>query len=257
MDSIETNVIHNESCIDTLSRLPDNCIDVIFADPPFNIGKRYKGGYNDNRDDYFQWQDEWVKECFRCLKKTGTLYLMTIDRNLPETLSTLSKYGQFISLIKWRNMSASHSKRNYWSSTQPIAMFSKSDSYKFNTYAETRDTFDNWSKERNEKMKGQLTDYWDDIPNVYAGSIKHKEAILQKGTNKKAHLAQMPEKLPGRAILFSSDPGDIVYDPFIGSGTTAAAAYKLGRKYIGSEVSEEYHQLATDRINKITTEQLF
>lgn len=69
---------------------------------------------------------------------------------------------------------------------------------------------------------------------------KHKEAIMKKGTNSKAHPCQMPEMLAGRAILFSTDEGDTVLDPFTGSGTTAIAAKKLKRKFIGSEMSEEY-----------------
>lgn len=248
--SIETNIVYNENCIETLSKLPDGCIDMVFADPPFNVGKKYEG-YSDLRDDYFEWQEQWIKECFRVLKDTGTFYLMTIDRNLPNTLHSMSKFGKFINIIKWKNVSASHNKRAFWMASQPIAMYGKTDEYIFNTYAETRQTFESWNKDRSGRMKGQLLDIWDDIPFIYAGSVVHKEAILKPGTKKKAHLAQMPTKLVGRAINFSTNEGAIVYDPFMGSGTTAEACVKLGRSYLGSEISQEYIKIITNRLEKL------
>ena len=253
---MELNKIYCENCLDTMARMPDNFVDMIFADPPFNVGKKYNG-YKDDVKDYFGWQEQWIKECFRVLKNTGTFYLMTLDRNLPNTLYSMAKYGYFINLIKWRNVSASHNKRSFWMSSQPIAMYGKTEQYIFNTYAETRETFKAWDKKRDERMKGQLLDYWDDIPFVYAGSIVHKEAILKPATKQKLHLAQMPEQLPGRAILFSTNENDLVYDPFMGSGTTAIASYKLKRNYIGSEISSEYCDMANKRIKEYAESILF
>lgn len=253
---VGSNVIYNESCIDTLSKMDNDSIDMIFADPPFNVGKKYKG-YKDNNEDYFAWCEEWIKEGFRVLKPTGTFYLMTLDKNLPETLPIMHRYGVYMNIVKWKNNSAMHNKRQYWPNSQPIIVYAKTEDYVFNTYAETRKHLEMWDKKRDARMKGQLFDYWDDIPYVYSGSIVHKEAILEPGTKKKAHLAQMPEQLPGRAIKFSTNEGDIVYDPFMGSGTTAIASVKLGRKFIGSEISEEYYKLATNRYERWKNECLF
>ena len=250
------NEIYNEDCLTTLGRLDDESIDVVFADPPFNIGKKYNG-YLDKRDDYFEWQHKWIEECFRVLKKTGTFYLMTLDKNLPKTLHSMSQFGELLNLVKWYNVSANHNKKGFWRSTQPIAVYVKSDDYVFNTYAETRVGFKSWDPKRHGRMKGQLLDLWDDIPYVYAGSIIHKEAILKPGTRAKACLAQMPEKLPGRAIMFSSNEGDIIYDPFMGSGTTAIAAIKLGRQFLGSEISPEDYEVSKKRILKETDYILF
>jgi site-specific DNA-methyltransferase (adenine-specific) len=83
---------------------------------------------------------------------------------------------------------------------------------------------------------------------VYAGSAAHPEAILKPGTNEKEHPAQMPLGLASRAILFSTDPGDIVLDPFSGSGTTVLASTNLNRYGIGIEDKDEYHDLAAKRI---------
>ena len=93
-----------------------------------------------------------------------------------------------------------------------------------------------------------MKDRWEDITFVYAGSIQHSEAILQPGTKKKAHPCQMPVGLPLRAIRFSSGEDAIVYDPFCGSGSTAVAAQFLKRKFIASDLSEEYVNLTNWRL---------
>lgn len=243
--------VFNSDCLELLSNTESETVDMVFADPPFNVGIKYKG-YKDNNIDYKEWCEQWIAECFRVLKPTGTFYLMTIDRHLEWKMPIMAKYGSFINLVKWKNVSANHDKNRFWNATQPIMVYGKTENYKFNTYAQTR-TKDkmimSWNKDRAENAKFQLLDYWDDIPLVYAGSIKHKEAILEPGTCKKAHPCQMPEMLPGRAILFSTDENDTVFDPFTGSGTTAMACKKLNRKFIGSEISEEYFNLIKSRLD--------
>ncbi len=159
----------------------------------------------------------------------------------------MEKHGVFINKVEWRNVSAFHGKRGFWSSTQPIAVFGKTDKYKFNTYAQRRKI--EWLRwgGYSTKAQGQLLDYWDDIAFVYAGSVAHPEAILRPGTNQKVHPTQMPVNLAARCILFSTDTGDSVLDPFSGSGTTGAACIKLGRHFVGIERESEYVKLALDR----------
>lgn len=105
-------------------------------------------------------------------------------------------------------------------------------------------------KENVADANGQLLDYWDDIPLVYAGSVVHPEAVLQPGTCKKAHPCQMPTGIVTRALMFSSDVGDTVLDPFNGSGTSAVAAKQLNRQYIGIEQNPEYVQITKDRLQQ-------
>jgi DNA modification methylase len=244
--------LRNVDCITLLKSLSDESVDMVFADPPFNVGIKYKG-YKDKSETYKEWCAEWIAECFRVLKPTGSFYLMTIDRHLEWKLPLMAKHGIFINLIKWKNVSANHDKNRFWNATQPIMLYGKTENYKFNTYAQTRSANEmvmSWNKDRANNAKFQLLDYWDDIPLVYAGSIKHKEAILEPGTCKKAHPCQMPEMLPGRAILFSTDKGDTVVDPFSGSATTAISCKKLERNFIGSEISTEYYNLGMNRIKE-------
>jgi DNA modification methylase len=248
---ITMEVLYKGDCLKIMRTFPSESVDMIFADPPFNVGKRYGGKSNtDRRPDYYEWCASWIAEGFRLLKPTGTFYLMTIPRHVFRIGREMEKHGVFINKVEWRNVSAFHNKRGFWSSTQPIAVFGKTVAYKFNTYAQRRITkWRRWGGYRT-KPQGQLLDYWDDIPFVYAGSIRHPEAILKPGTNAKVHPTQMPVNLVARCILFSTDIGDTILDPFSGSGTTGEACIKLGRRFIGIEREEEYIKLTHDRWTK-------
>jgi site-specific DNA-methyltransferase (adenine-specific) len=95
-----------------------------------------------------------------------------------------------------------------------------------------------------------MLDTWDDITYVYAGSVVHPEAILRPGTCKKEHPCQMPQGIAARAMLFSTDPGDLIVDPFSGSGTTLRTAKNLSRKAIVIEIDERYCELAVKRMRQ-------
>ena len=239
-------ILHGD-CREILPELPNN-IQAEFLDPPFNVGKKY-GENGDNRKDYYEWCEGWLALCFEKLLDTGSLYLMTIPRHLEKLYPMLGSRGVFVNEIHWRNVSASHSKRGFWNSYQPILFYGKTVDYFFNTYAQTREQMNRWT-EWFSGAKGQMLDYWDDIPFVYAGSIRHKEAIMKPLTNEKAHPCQMPTELAARAIMFSSKEGDIILDPFLGSGTTAYCAKKLNRKCIGIEIEEKYCEIAAKRCSQ-------
>jgi len=134
--TLPINQIICGDCLEVMKAWPDGCADLVFADPPFNIGKKYTKG--DKRADYKEWCGLWIRECWRLLKDTGSFYLMTIPRHLDWKLPLLARKGIFINLIKWRNVSASHNKRSFWGEYQPIALYGKTDKYIFNTYAQRR-----------------------------------------------------------------------------------------------------------------------
>jgi len=212
------------------------------------VGKCHPS-HKDNRPDYYEWCEEWINLCFRMLQPTGSMYLMTIPRHLEKLYPMLGSRGVFINEIHWRNVSASHSKRGFWNSYQPILFYGKTEDYLFDTYAQTREQQKRW-KEWFTGAKGQMLDYWDDIPFVYAGSIRHKEAIMKPLTNEKAHPCQMPVELAVRAIMFSSKENDVVVDPFAGSGTVLLAGKKLHRKALGIEIEEKYCEIAAKRCSQ-------
>ena len=251
MVTLPLDTIIQGDCLEVMQTFPDKSVDLIFADPPFNVGKDYGAGVKgDSRIDYRDWCAGWITECFRVLKDTGSFYHMTIPKHLEWKMPIMAKFGQFINLIIWRNVSATHNKRSFWGEYQPIMVYGKTDQWLFNTYAEIYDCgFRRWGGySEGSEFKGQMKDRWDDIPFVYAGSITHKEAYLKTGTNEKEHPCQMPEGIAKRAILFSSNENDLVLDPFLGSGTTAVAAKRLYRHWIGIELSEKYCELARKRV---------
>ncbi len=164
----------------------------------------------------------------------------------------MEKHGVFINKVEWRHASAAGSKRAFWPSSQSIVVFGKTDDYKFNTYAQRRKINHPRRGSYKTKLQGRLLDYWDDIPFVRAGFVIHPEAILRPGTNAKVHPTQMPVNLATRCILFSTDTGDTVLDPFNGSGTTGVACIKLNRRFIGIERESEYVKLSLDRWAKVS-----
>jgi DNA modification methylase len=138
---------------------------------------------------------------------------------------------------------------------QPILVYGKSGSYIFHPKAQMVDKRIVVTS-RVKKAKPHLADgymgrvgsIWDDITYINGGCMAKAEAILQPDSKKKAHPCQMPVALAERAIVFSTDDGAVVLDPFIGSGTTAIAAIRTGRHFIGIDLSEQYCELARERI---------
>lgn len=234
-------------CREILPQL-DIKVDLVFADPPFNVGKKY-GKEGDKKEDYYAWCQEWIELCWDILDSAGSFYFMTLVRYLQWQMRAMAKRGVFINLIHWRNVSAAHNKRGFWNTYQPILLYGKTEDYIFNTYAQTRKNMKRWTEFKTGN-KGQMSDYWDDIPFVYAGSIHHKEAILKPNSNEKAHPCQMPNELAVRAIMFSTNESNLILDPFLGSGTTCYCAKKLNRHSIGIEIEEKYCEIAAKRCSQ-------
>lgn len=236
-------------CIEFLKSLPDGCIDLIFADPPFNYGKNYGLGNNDLKNNYYDWCEEWISECFRVLADTGSFYLMSAYNRIARIQITMEKFGIHRNTIIWRR-SYPPMKRKYVIKHQPILFFTKSNHYIFNRYAEEYhyDARDAMAKRGTEKF--QMPDVWEDIKYISGGCCRSKESILGNHGKSKAHPCQMPEKLADRIIKFSSNPGDIVFDPFMGSGTTAVVAERLKRRWIGCEINKEYITLSYRRLGR-------
>lgn len=242
-------------CGDCLEILPNlELVDLVFADPPFNVGIDYGDSSDDKRHDYNEWSRAWIEQCFEHLADYGSFYLKNLPRHIDKFVPILSKW-QFISLVVWPNASdAFHMERKYYPKYELIYVYGKTENYIFNQYAERLSPNEKslrWGGYRT-KAQGQVTDIWDDIPFVYAGSIHHKEAIMKPRTNEKAHPTQMPEGLVKRAIVFSSPgPGACILDPFVGSGTTLFAAKQLGCKAIGIEIEEKYCEIAAKRCSQM------
>ena len=240
--------------LEIAKEIDSDSVDLVFADPPFNISKKYTN-FEDNlsRKDYITWTDKWLEECFRILKNTGSIYVMNIQENVWFIQKKLEELGMlFRNIIVWKN-SSMPVKSRFCINYQPIIFFTKSSKYTFNYDAQKHysDAVLPWGKKNNGNL---MIDYWNDIPFLSGGCIAAKESILIEGTKRKAHVCQLPIALIKRMILFSTNENDIVLDPFAGSFTTAIAALETKRNYICVEKIDEYYDLGKKRINNYLTE---
>jgi DNA modification methylase len=253
IDEFENKIIAGD-CIEGLKKIPDNSIDLIFADPPYNMqlnGELWRpnqtkvDAVNDDWDKYesFEHYDkfstEWLKECKRVLKEDGTIWVIGSYHNIFRVGKIMQDLGFWIlnDII--------------WMKTNPMPNFKGT---RFNNAHETLI----WaSKNKNSKYKfhyKSMKAFNDDKQmrsDWYIPICLGNERIRING--EKAHSTQKPEELLYRIILSSSNVGDIVLDPFIGSGTTGAIAKLLRRKYIGFEKEAFYRKVAEDRIKKIVS----
>lgn len=240
------NKILNGDSIELFKKIPDNSIDITFADPPFNLKKKYNG-YKDSLEfeEYLKWCELWIKEMVRVTKPTGSIFIHNIPKWLTYYSSILNRYATFRHWISWDAPSSPMGK-----SLQPshygILYYVKD--IKQTKFYELR-----YPHKRCRKCGGLLKDYggkkqglhpfgpllsdvWTDIHR-----IKHNKY-------RDEHPCQLPIHLLERIILMSTDESDIVLDPFMGTGTTAIAAKRLGRNYIGFELDKKYVSIANDKL---------
>lgn len=222
---------------------------LVIADPPFNLNKDFDDKW-DELNDYYYWCGEWIEQCWSRIAfadNAGSFFLMTIQEHVGAMMKHLDQSGDFKNLIVWFN-SSMPVKNRFCIGYQPILWYvSDAENYIFNYGVERRHSkvVLPWGREN---KAHSIKDIWDDIPFVSAGCMAAKEAILSPGTKKKAHSAQMPIKLAERMIKYCSNEGDLVLDPFAGSGTTLVAARDLGRKAIGIEKKKKYCDLIIERL---------
>jgi len=238
-----TNKIYCGDCVEILPIIPNNSIDLIFADPPYNIGVDYGDKINDDKDDYFKWSEKWLIECVRVLKDTGNLFVMNFARNLAHYMIFLNKYLHLKNYIVWiRNDNQIYSKhRMFKPNHQDILFYSKSMDSKFYWRNVARRPI--WYKDKRVKDLAGQFDTWSDITIVKGNS---KEKVNTPN--------QLPLKILERIILCSTDKGDIVLDPFMGSGTTGLVSKQLNRNWIGIELNFKFAEEAIYRIGDGTVE---
>ena len=252
LGKLDINTIHLGDCIELLKQVPDNSVDLIFADPPYNLqlnGELYRPNQTkvdavndawdkfDSKEDYDKFTTEWMKECHRIMKNTGSFWVIGTYHNIFRVGTILQNTGFWmlndVVWVKPNPMPNFKGTRfNNAHETLIWATKSKSSSYTFHYHS---------LKAMNDDLQ-MRSDWW--IP-ICQGT----ERIKING--QKAHSTQKPAELLLRIILSTSNPDDIVLDPFSGSGTTAAVAKRLGRKFIAFDRDEFYVQVAKDRLDKI------
>ena len=250
MDRNDNTCIILGDCVQVLRSIKNSTVDLIFADPPYNIGKDF-GNNKDKWDSvstYIEWCKTWILECMRILKDNGTMYLMTATQFMPYLDVFISEKYNVLSRIIWSyDSSGVQSKKIFGSLYEPILMINKSNknSYTFNA----QDIL----VEAKTGAKRKLIDYRKAIPTPYnsekvPGNVWNFPRVRFRMDEYENHPTQKPEKLLERIIKASSNEGDIVLDPFAGTFTTVAVAQKLKRDGLGIELNPEYYKIGLRRL---------
>ena len=233
-------------CIDVLDKIDEPFANLIFADPPFNIGYKYDK-YNDKvkKEKYLSWTKEWMSACKNVLKPNGSFYIAIGDDYAANIKIIADELGLFMrNWIIWHYTFGQQMKNKFARSHTHIFYFVKDkNNFTFNDYA-IRTPSDRqllYNDKRANPLGKMPDDVWNQFSRV-CGTFKERTGW---------HPCQMPENLLKRIIAVSSNEEDCVLDPFSGSGTTAAAAMTLGRNYIGIDISKEYVEKASERLDEL------
>jgi adenine-specific DNA-methyltransferase len=251
--------IYNRDCVEGMRDLPPGVIDLTVTSPPYNIGKEYEAPLP--LPAYLDWSERWIKSVHRVTRFNGSFWLnlgyVDIEgraRAVPLPYLIWDRVPFYlIQEIIWHYGAGVAAKQAFSPRNEKFLWYVKSqDSYTFNL-DEIRDPD---VKYPNQKKNGKLkcnplgknpTDVWS-LPKVTSGSNRSSKERTE-------HPAQFPVAVIERIIRASSNPGDVILDPFMGSGTTALVASKLGRRVIGFELSSRYLEIAARRLEEDITEQ--
>lgn len=258
---VATNRVHRGDCLDFLGQLHDGSVPLAFADPPFNIGYDYDS-YDDCRssEDYLDWSKRWLGEICRVLRPDGTLWLAIGDEYAAElkVLATRELGLTCRSWVVWYYTFGVNCRQKFSRSHAHLFHLVRDPkAFTFNTDAiRVPSARELVYGDRRANPRGRLPDdTWilrpQDLPEGFSAAEDTWYFPRVCGTFKERsgwHGCQMPEQLLGRIIRASSHPGDLVLDPFAGSGTTLAVAKKLGRDFLGFELSEAYAEQIASRL---------
>jgi adenine-specific DNA-methyltransferase len=236
--------------IEVLSNdIPDRSIDLMFADPPYNIGKDFNGTKDkwESDGDYLEWCYQWLDLCIKKLKSNGSFYVMTSTQNMPYFDIYLRKRLTILSRIIWYYDSSGVQARKYYGSLyEPILFCVKDkDNYTFNS--------EEILVEAKTGAVRKLIDYRKPLPSVYnsmkvPGNVWEISRVRYRMDEYENHPTQKPIALLERIIKASSNEGNVILDPFSGTFTTSYVAKLLNRKSIGIEIEEEYVKIGLRRL---------
>jgi len=246
----ELGVLFSGDCLSVLPDIQDETVDTVFADPPFNLGKEYGGSVNDERPDqeYLDWSYRWIDECIRVLQPGGAFFLYNLPRwNIPLGTYLMEKGLLFRNWIAINIKFSLPIPKRIYPSHYSLLYYTKGKAKTFRSIRTPIEVCRHCGKEIKDygghrdamNPKGvNLTDVWNDIPPVRHWKFKSKK----RKTN------QLSTKLIRRCLELSSRAGDLVLDPFGGSGTTYDVCEHTGRHWIGMEVEKESCDIIIERL---------
>jgi len=238
------NTVIQGDAIQELKKIPANSVDTVFIDPPYNLGKKYLS-YEDERKDYAEWSLRWLEECFRVLKPDGSLFLLNIPRWAHEILIELLPKYYLIRWIVWDETAEPRGK--LIPAHYALLWLSKSKKVKTYELGDDQDSKDyclriNCVRIRRSwgiKDKISVRDVRWDIHR-----LKHRHKRF------KFHPVQLPERLLHFIIKLTTQEGDIVLDPMVGTGTTLAVAKKMRRVFFGIDIDPMYIEITKKRLSE-------
>ncbi len=256
-ESVKDKVIWQDA-LRALNYLPDQCVDLMIVDPPYNLTKVFGGKQFKAMDfkQYQKWLDSWLKKTVRLLKNNASIYICSDWKTSLAIPEVAGKYFILRNRISWEREKGRGASNNWKNCLEDIWFFTKSDDYTFNLdavkimrkviapYRDTNGKPKDWEDKSGKKTRLTApSNIWTDISIPFWSM-----------TENTPHPTQKPEKLIAKLVLASSNLGDLVFDPFLGSGTTAVTAKKLGRHYLGIEREKEYVAYAEYRLEKADTD---
>lgn len=249
------HTIYNGDAIQVLeSKIKDESIDLIFVDPPYNIGKDFNGRKDkwETDQEYLDWCYKWIDLCLRKLKKNGSFYVMTSTQFIPFFDLYLRDKISILSRIIWSYDSSGVQAKNYFGSMYEPILFCVKDSknYTFNS--------EDILVEAKTGAKRKLIDYRKNPPQPYntekvPGNVWDFPRVRYRMAEYENHPTQKPIALLERIIKASSNEGDTILDPFSGTFTTSFVAKSLNRKSIGIEIDEDFTKIGIRRVLEETS----
>ncbi len=236
---------------DVLKKMPTNFVDLAIVDPPYNLDKDFNGNKFKKTSDelYAEYTEKWLNDIIPLLKKNASIYVCCDWQSSPVIGMTLKKYFHIQNRITWQREKGRGAKSNWKNGMEDIWFATMSNKYTFNVedvkirrkviapYRNNGQPKD-WEETEDGNFRNTYpSNFWDDISVPYWSMPENT-----------AHPTQKPEKLLAKLILASSNKGDVVFDPFLGSGTTSVVAKKLGRHFVGIEQNKQYCVWAQMRI---------
>lgn len=249
-NKIENSLINGDA-FKLLPKITPAIFDLLFADPPYNLNKKFGSEKfrETSVDEYEAWLESWISLCVPLLKPAASVYICGDWRSSSAIQRVGSKYFKLRNRITWEREKGRGAKANWKNAAEDIWFFTVSEEYTFNVdavtqrrrvlapYMENGQPKD-WEDTRNGKFRDtHPSNIWTDISVPFWSMPENTD-----------HPTQKPEKLLAKIILASTNPGDLILDPFAGSGTTAVVSKKLGRDFVAIESDEHYCLLAQKRL---------
>lgn len=248
--SLDNKTIHGQ-IEDVAKKLPNKFVDLLFIDPPYNLNKDFGNNtFKTKKDDDYEMHFEaWLLSIMHTLKNNASVYVCCDWKSSPMIFNVLNRHLKVRNRITWEREKGRGALSNWKNCSEDIWYATVSDDYNFNVEAvklkrkvlapyRVEGVAKDWTE--NEDGKYRLThpsNLWTDITIPFWSMPENTD-----------HPTQKPEKLVAKVVLASSNEGDMVFDPFLGSGTTSVVAKKLGRRYLGVEMNDMYGCLAEKRI---------